>query len=83
MNRQRAAGNGIAVIPPVHADYSGAAYAEPVRNRLTFSGIHHADELKTWVRGEQSPLPDWIINNIARWLNRGGQETAGDKWKNA
>lgn len=26
-------------------------------NRLTFSGIHHVDELKLWVRGEQSSLP--------------------------
>jgi hypothetical protein len=27
-------------------------------NRLTFSGIQqHADELKSWVRGEQSSLP--------------------------
>jgi hypothetical protein len=26
-------------------------------NRLTFSGIHHVDELKSWVRGEQSSLP--------------------------
>ncbi|HGO4857952.1 TPA: hypothetical protein ACPXRL_005309, partial [Klebsiella pneumoniae] len=55
-------------------------------NRLTFSGIHHADELKTWVRGEQSPLPglDYQQHCTLWRLNRG---RAGDRpeteWKNA
>ncbi|STT62980.1 Uncharacterised protein [Klebsiella pneumoniae] len=36
-------------------------------NRLTFSGIHHADELKRGCVASNRLCPDWIINNIARF----------------